>query len=169
MGVYGVPVPCWRWGWGDPECQGHSFRHGGGCWGKCDPARPWRHIPPRRALVVVIRHVQGVPFTRVVRCWCVIPACPGRPLPRGCRRWWWRSRRVRGVPSPAARWRWGGSGTAPPFPFRHGGGGGVLIRARPILPRLRPRVVIPSRPGRPLLPRRALGDGREGACPSMVV
>lgn len=34
----------------------------------------------------------------------------------------------------------------------------MLIRARPILPRLRPRVVIPSRPGRPLPPwRRVLG------------
>ena len=28
-----------------------------------DPARPWRHIPPRRALVVVVLHVQGVPST----------------------------------------------------------------------------------------------------------
>lgn len=168
MGVYGVPVPCWRWGWGDPECQGHSFRHGGGCW--------W-----------MVRHVQGVhflhgcgagggdparpgrPFPHGAGAGGGDPACPGRPIPPRRAVLVVVIRRVRGVPSPAARWRWGGSGTAPPFPFRHGGGGGVLIRARPILPRLRPRVVIPSRPGRPLLPRRALGDGREGACPSMVV
>ena len=35
--------PCRAGAGGDPECQGHSFRHGGGCW--------W-----------MVRHVQGVHF-----------------------------------------------------------------------------------------------------------
>ena len=44
-----------------PSRPGRPFRHSCGRWWKCDPARPWRHIPPRLALVVVIRRVQGVP------------------------------------------------------------------------------------------------------------
>lgn len=50
----------WRW-WVIPARPGRPFRHSCGRWWKCDPARPWRHIPPRLALVVVIRRVQGVP------------------------------------------------------------------------------------------------------------
>lgn len=29
-----------------PARPGRPFHHGGGRWGKCDPARPWPPLPP---------------------------------------------------------------------------------------------------------------------------
>lgn len=76
-------------------------------WG--DPARPGRPLPPRLAALVVVRHVQGVPFLpprQRAGAGGVIPARPGRPLPLAA----------------AGAGGWSGTSRAYPFP-----GGAVLV------------------------------------------